>query len=47
MKFLWNAKTWDDGLFSDKVFWRDDVICLSPMPSLAHHMHEICIDPFD
>jgi len=44
--FMESAETWDDGLFSDKVFWRDDVICLSPMPSLACHMHEICMSPF-
>ena len=41
-----SAKNWDDGLFSDKVYWRDDVICLSPMPSLACHMHEVSMSPF-
>ena len=41
-----SAKNWDDGLFSDKVYWRDDVLCLSPIPSLACHMHEISMSPF-
>ena len=44
--FMESAKNWDDGLFSDKVYWRDDVLCLSPIPSLACHMHEISMSPF-
>lgn len=44
--FIESAENWDDGLFSEKVYWRDDVICLSPMPSLACHMHEVSMSPF-
>ena len=44
--FMQSAQNWDDGLFSDKVYWRDDVICLSPLPSLACHMHEVTMSPF-
>lgn len=44
--FMESAPNWNDSLFSKNVFRKNDVICLSPMPSLACHMHEVSMSPF-
>lgn len=44
--FMKSAPDWNDGLFSEQVYKRNDVLCLSPIPSLACHMHEVCMSPF-
>ncbi len=43
--FMKSAVNWNDGLFSEHVYKRDDVLCISPIPSLACHMHEVAMSP--